>query len=180
MAETIRVPSTYVRAAFRGWLARAYVSGIRLVVLEGLSQAGKSHLTERRFMIGGKRSTRIEVDRFLRRPVLPSVSYPDAVDRAALREAMEEALASSTPIVVVEGPMAWPIVDPVPIGRYLVRRVYLKRMMRLRPEIWCDEDRIDDEGRWPPGEYQRAIHQYHAEQRPWLDADLVLERIDDQ
>ena len=73
-----------------------------------------------------------------------------------------------------------PIVDPVRVGRYLVRRVYLKRMMRLRPEIWCDEDRIDDEGRWPPGEYHRAIHRYHAEQRPWLDADLVLERIDDQ
>jgi hypothetical protein len=180
MTETIRVPSTYVRAAFRGWLARAYGSGIRLVVLEGLSNAGKSHLLEGRFMIGGRASTCIQVDRFLRRPVLPSVPYPDAVDRAALRETMAEALASSTPIVVVEGPMAWPLVDPVPVGSYLVRRVYLKRMMRLRPDIWCDEDRIGDEGRWPPGEYHRAIYRYHAERRPWLDADLVLERIDDQ
>jgi hypothetical protein len=176
MTETIRVPFTYVRAAFRGWLARAHGSGIRLAVLEGLSNAGKSHLTEGRFMIGGRASTCIEVDRFLRRPVLPTTSYPDAIDRSALAKA----LASPTPIVVVEGPMAWPLVDPVPVGRYLVRRVYLKRMMRLRPDIWSDEDRINDEGRWPPGDYHRAIYRYHADRRPWLDADLVLERIDDQ
>jgi hypothetical protein len=57
-------------------------------------------------------------------------------------------------------------------------------MMRLRPEIWCDEDRIDEEGRWPPGEYHRAIHRYHAEQllEAYYDrespADPKLRQID--
>jgi hypothetical protein len=77
--------------------------------------------------------------------------------------------------------MAWPLVDEpmAEVGRDRVRRVYLKRMMRLKPDFWVDEDYLNDPEKWPPTDYHRSIYQYHAEHRPWVNADLVLERIED-
>jgi hypothetical protein len=179
MNETINIPSSELRAAFESWLVNAHRSGVRLVVLEGITNSGKSFLTERPFSVGSGQSANIEIDQFLSKPVPPTVRYPDAINRAALQAALRSALASA-PVVVIEGPMAWPLVEPIAeIGRDRVRRVYLKRMMRLKPDFWPDEENINDPNDWPPTEYHRAIYQYHAEQRPWLDADLVLERIDD-
>jgi hypothetical protein len=51
-------------------------------------------------------------------------------------------------------------------------------MKRLKPDLWVDEDFLKD-ARWPPSDFHRSIFQYHARRRPWRDADLVLERIDD-
>jgi NADPH:quinone reductase-like Zn-dependent oxidoreductase len=41
------------------------------------------------------------------------------------------------------------------------------------------EDFLKDPARWPPSDFHRSIYQYHARRRPWRDADLVLERIED-
>jgi hypothetical protein len=83
-------------------------------------------------------------------------------------------------VVVIEGPMAWPLVEPISaLTRDRIRRVYLKRMMRLKPDFWVHEDYLGDPNFWPPADYHRAIYRYHAERRPWLDADLVFERIED-
>jgi hypothetical protein len=60
-----------------------------------------------------------------------------------------------------------------------IRRVYLKRMMRLKPNFWIDEDYLNNRNYWPRTDYERSIYQYHAERQPWLEADLVLERIED-
>jgi hypothetical protein len=178
--ETIQAPSSELRAAFEGWLASADRSGARLVVLEGLTNSGKSFLTQRPFLVDSGQSAIIEVDQFLRKPVPRTVHYPDAIDRRGLQSAIRAALASA-PIVVIEGPMAWPLVDEpmAEVGRDRVRRVYLKRMMRLKPDFWVDEDYLNDPEKWPPTDYHRSIYQYHAEHRPWVNADLVLERIED-
>jgi hypothetical protein len=174
------VTSSDIRAVFENWLASECRAGARLIVLEGLTGSGKSHLTEQPFAIGTTQSTNIEIDKFLRAPVPPTVPYPDGVDRAALQAALEKALASPMSVVVIEGPMAWPLVEPISaLTRDRIRRVYLKRMMRLKPDFWVDEDYLGDPNFWPPADYHRAIYQYHAERRPWLDADLVLERIED-
>jgi hypothetical protein len=94
---------------------------------------------------------------------------------AAIRVALASAL-----IVIVEGPIAWPLVESIAeVERDRMRRVYLKRMMRLKPDFWTDEDYLNDPNCWPPTDYHRSIYQYHAECRPWLGADLVLERIED-
>ena len=75
--------------------------------------------------------------------------------------------------------MVWPLVKPiVDVLRDRIRRVYLKRMRRLQPNIWAEEDFLKNSNRWPPTEFHRSIYRYHAEHRPWLDADLVLERIE--
>jgi hypothetical protein len=178
--ETIQAPSSELRAAFEGWLASADRSGVRLVVLEGLTNSGKSFLTQRPFLVDSGQSANIEVDQFLRKPVPRTVHYPDAIDRRGLQSAIRAALASA-PIVVIEGPMGWPLVDEpmAEVGRDRVRRVYLKRMMRLKPDFWVDEDYLNDPEKWPPTDYHRSIYQYHAEHRPWVNADLVLERIED-
>jgi hypothetical protein len=65
------------------------------------------------------------------------------------------------------------------VGPDRVRRVFLKRMMRLKPDFWVDEDYLNDPKHWPPTDFHRSIYQYHAKRRPWADAHLVLERIED-
>jgi hypothetical protein len=177
--ETVTSPN--IRAAFGNWLTSECQSGARLIVLEGLSQSGKSYLTERPFAVGARQSTNIEIDGFLRAPVPPTVRYPDAIDRVALQATLEMALALPMSVVIIEGPMAWPLVEPISgvVTRDRIRRVYLKRMMRLKPDFWIDEDYLNDPIFWPPTDYHRAIYQYHAEHQPWLDADLVLERVED-
>jgi hypothetical protein len=52
-------------------------------------------------------------------------------------------------------------------------------MLRLKPDLWVDEDFLKNSARWPPSDFHRSIYQHHAQCRPWRDADLVLERIDD-
>jgi hypothetical protein len=98
------VTSSDIRAVFENWLASECRAGARLIVLEGLTGSGKSHLTEPPFAIGTTQSTNIEIDKFLRAPVPPTVPYPDGL-----------------------------------IGRHCtrdrIRRVYLKRMMRLKPSL---------------------------------------------
>jgi hypothetical protein len=107
------------------------------------------------------------------------LTYPDAIGRPALEASLRAGLASAAPVVVIEGPMAWPLVEPIAeLSQDHIRRVYLKRMMHLKPDFWIDEDFLNDPNRWPPFNFHRSIYRYHAEHRPWLDANLVLERIE--
>jgi hypothetical protein len=52
-------------------------------------------------------------------------------------------------------------------------------MARLIPDFWADEDFILDPENWPPTGFHRSIYRYHAEQLPWLKADLTIQRIED-
>jgi hypothetical protein len=75
--------------------------------------------------------------------------------------------------------MAWPLIEPIAdVSRDHIRRVYLKRMRHLQPDIWVEEDFLNNPNRWAPTDLHRSIYRSHAEHRPWLDADLVLERIE--
>ena len=174
---TIRTSSAEIRTAFEQWLGLH--RGLRLVILEGLTSSGKTTLTRQPFAIEADVSVNIEVDEFLDRPVPGTTIYVDAIDRPALDAAMESAIASS-PLVVVQGAIAWPFAGPVAtrLGKGCVGRVYLKRMRRLHPETWADEEYLVDRAWWPPTEYHRSIYRYHAEQQPWVSADLILERIE--
>jgi hypothetical protein len=176
--ELIQAPSSTIRAAFKNWLATAWRAGARLVVLEGLMAAGKTTLTKP-LRVGAGRSVSISIDQFWRHDTpLSGVDYVDAVDRQALQARLRARLASVAPIIVVEAPVAWPLVEPIAeVARDRIRRVYLKRMMHSN---WIDEDFLADASHWPPIDFHRSIYQYHAERKPWLDADLVLERIIDE
>jgi hypothetical protein len=61
-----------------------------------------------------------------------------------------------------------------------MRRVYLKRMKRTTPDHWQDARQFLEPSTPPRslGEVGNSIDRHHAEQRPWLSADLVLERIE--
>ena len=75
--------------------------------------------------------------------------------------------------------MAWPLIEPIAdVSRDYIRRVYLKRMMRLQPDVWSDENFINDPRWWLATNFHRSIYRYHNEQQPWLDANLVIERIE--
>jgi chloramphenicol 3-O-phosphotransferase len=179
-AETIVAASSEIRAEFERWLASACRSGVRLVVLEGLTGSGKTTLIETPFSVGAGCSVNIEIDGFCRQEIpLKGISYLDAIDRSALQLAVRAALASAAPVVVMEGPIARPLVDAIAkIKRVHVRHAYLKRMMHLKPDFWIDEEYLNDPDDWPPTDFHRSIYQYHAERQPWLNADLVLERIE--
>jgi hypothetical protein len=181
VTRTITISSCKIRAAFEDWLQSECQSGARLIVLQGLTGSGKTTLSERPFSIGAGKSVNIEIDQFCRQYIpLRGLRYLQAIDQAALRTRVRAALDSGSPAVVVEGPVAWPLIARIArADLQRVRRVYLKRMMRLKPDFWVDEDFLKDPARWPPLDFHRSIYQYHARQRPWRDADLVLERIED-
>ena len=134
-------------------------------------------LTERPFTIGGHQSVNIALDGFLPASVPDSTAYLDAIDRPALEAAMHANVGVS-PITIIEGPIAWPLVQRVAItlGQDRVRRVYIKRMMRLKPDFWLDEHLLAEQN-WPSPKYFRSINEHHANEKPWLKANLVLERV---
>jgi hypothetical protein len=52
-------------------------------------------------------------------------------------------------------------------------------MKHSMPDHWRDAGQFQEPS--PPrylGEVSNSIDRYHAEQRPWLRADLVLERVE--
>ena len=54
--------------------------------------------------------------------------------------------------------MAWPLIEPIAdVSRDYIRRVYLKRMMHLQPDVWTDENFINDPPWWPPANFLRSI-----------------------
>jgi hypothetical protein len=177
----MQLASSEIRAGFERWLALQLQAGTRLVVLEGLSNSGKSYLTAEPFILGECRSINIEMDDFLLRPVLPTTAYDEAIDRSAMKARLANSLEWS-PLVVIQAVIAWPLVHSVvnALGPDRVRRVYLKRMMRLNPDIWVDESHIFNNERWPTAEYYRSIWHYHAEQHPWRGCDLVLKRVESE
>lgn len=175
MKEIIRADSSDIRAAFEQWVQREWANGARLVVLEGLMQSGKSFLTDKPVMLDGRPSENIELDQFVPRETNPDIEYMAAIDieiaTAATRQAMETA-----PLVIAEGPMAWPVTEVVREGMPAnsIRRVYLKRMSARNPDDWEDFEFAQEMPR--PTAYGRSIDRYHVTEQPWLLADLVLER----
>jgi|GEM_PF-3699160 len=143
-------------------------------------QSGKTTLTKQPFAVGARQSVNIELDDFREQPV-PAIAYIDTIDRAAFENGLRTMLASA-PLVIVQGAIAWPLIEPIAaeLGDVRIRRVYLKRMMRNKSDFWADEDFIFDPEWWSTHEPRRSIHRYHAEQRPWESADLVLERVEEQ
>lgn len=175
--QTFRTQSSEIRDVFGRWLTAACAAGVRFVVLEGLMRSGKSCLTEQPFALGMSQSVNIELDGFLRKPVNPDTKYMDAIDVDAASARIIEAYRTA-PLVIVEGPVAWPIVQRVlqeEIPSDEVRRVYLKRMSSNYPDRWPDGEFLYEYG--PPGVYFQSISRYHATERPWLLADVVFERI---
>ena len=174
--QTVRSTSAEIRDLFGEWLATEWAAGARLVIIEGLMGAGKSKLTERAFVLGTQPSTSIMLDDFLDKPIPEDTEYMDAINIERTRTNIMAALESA-PLVIVEGPMAWLVVQRVfpEIASDEVRRVYLKRMSSIRPDDWDDLEFVQEHER--PTVYTRSIDRYHVTERPWLQADLILERV---
>jgi hypothetical protein len=173
--QVIRADSSEIRHKFEQWLAQAWGSGARLVIVEGLMKSGKSTLTKEPIVLFDKRSRTIELDRFLRRPVNPDAEYMAAIDIEAATSAIRQAMTAA--MVIAEGPMAWPVTqrereDMTPSA---VRRVYLRRMAARNPDDWEDFEfaQNEDESR---GKFFLSIDRYHVRTEPWLAADIILER----
>ena len=151
----------------------------RIVVLEGAMMSGKSCLTKEPLALGSRQSVNIEVDGLARQA--GNEGYIAAVRRDTLDAAIRDGLAAS-PTVIVQGAIVWPLVQGVvgEISLGAVRRVYLKRMKRTTPDHWRDARQFLEPSALPRflGEVGNSIDRHHAEQRPWLSADLVLERIE--
>lgn len=179
--KIIRATSSEARTAFAHWLAVELPAGIKLVILEGLTASGKTTLTKLPFVLGGRHSINIAMDSFLPQGVEEGTPYLAALDQSAMLEAIQEAL-SDPATIILEGAIVRPAVASVisRLGVNGVRRVYLKRMAHSMPDFWADEDFISDPEYWPPGEFHRSIYKYHAVQSPWLDCDLIVERIEEK
>jgi hypothetical protein len=175
--QTVRALSSEIRNVFGRWLTAQWVAGVRFVVLEGLMGSGLSYLTEQPFALDMAEAANIELDDFLRKPVNPDIEYMDAIDVDAAITSIMEAYRTA-PLVIVEGPMAWPVVRGIEMSSDEVRRVYLKRMSENHPDLWHAGDLLYETIPWGArGVYFQSIDRYHATEQPWLLADLVFERI---
>lgn len=127
-------------------------------------------------MLDGRPSDNIELDKFF--PTQPSgdTEYMLAIDIEGASAAIRQAL-DTAPLVIVEGPMAWPVTEIIRAGMPTdsVRRVYLKRMSKRNPDEWEELEfaQMENDGR---GKYFASIDRYHVKQQPWQCADLILER----
>jgi hypothetical protein len=135
-----------------------------------------SKLTQQPFALGSRYSKSVELDHFLRRPVALETEYITALDVEAAIKSITEACRIA-PLVIVEGPIVWPVVEPILRAGHSreICRVYLKRMSSTHPDVWHDGDFLYEYE--PPGAYFRSITRYHRQERPWLLADAVFERI---
>ena len=113
--EIMQVSSSEIRIQFQEWLSFQYEAGTRFVVIEGLTSSGKTTLTEQPFIFGMRRSTNIEMDGFLPRDLPGATPYDAAIDRSALKTQIEIALGAA-PLVVIQGAIVWPLVQPVASG----------------------------------------------------------------
>lgn len=149
--------------------------GAQLIILEGMMKSGKSTLTSR-LSVFGRDVEVIQLDQFLRKPVRPQTSYLNAIDIEAATCQITEAVATA-PLVVAEGPIAWPVTEAArqDVSSHAVRRVYLKRMSPRNPDHW-EEFEFAEEQNKCRDEFFLSIDRYHVTERPWLAADLILER----
>jgi hypothetical protein len=180
-AKIIRSPSAEVRAAFERWLAIEFRAGTELVILEGLTLSGKTTLTKKPFDLDGRASTNIGMDSFLPPSIAEATPYLTAIDQSAMLDEVQKAI-SEAPLVILEGAIVWPALAPIvtKLGFDGVRRVYLKRMAHLMPDFWADEEFIFDREWWPPTGFHQSIYEYHAEEAPWLNSNLIIERIEER
>jgi hypothetical protein len=175
MQREVRADSSEIRAEFAKWLAQERLAGASLVILEGLMKSGKSELTKEPETLSPA-SNGIELDKFLRKPVSPEIPYLAAMDIEAANQAIKQAMATA-PLVIAEGPMAWPVTQQAreAVLPNVIRRVYLKRMSPRNPEEWEELEFAQTEVK-SRGEYFLSIERYHVKTKPWLEADLILER----
>ena len=172
---TIRTHSSKIRFEFAQWLALERAAGARFVVVEGLMNSGKSELTKQPETLSPALKV-IELDKFVRRSD-GNLAYMDTIDVEAVTTTIKNAVATAS-LVIAEGPMAWPVTKRAREGMQpdSIRRVYLKRLAPRNPDDWeaLEFAQAEDKSR---GEYFLSIDRYHVKTKPWLAADLILERI---
>jgi hypothetical protein len=182
MSRVIRCSSADARATFERWVASESEAGARLIIIEGAMMSGKSSLTKEPISLDERQTPNIEVDHFVqdRDEADNDQGYLDNVKRVPLAAAIQAGLTTS-PIVIVEGAIVWPLVQGSvgEIGAARVRRVYIKRMKRSNPDRWHDGSRfLEAAAPRYLGEYSNSIDRYHRDHQPWRAADLLLERIE--
>lgn len=160
------------------WLGELRRAGVEIAVLEGLPGAGKTTIMtalKQAFV----RWWVIELDDFLQRPEDQGRAWSDIVLERGAGVALSKWSAEG--VTLVEGAAAWPVVrswmegrDPAP----RIARAYLKRVTRLGETIFWDDGEGLLEHAKQHERFFASIYEYHGRETPWLTADVVFERID--
>lgn len=178
MPTTLRLSDREIIPSFLEWATNQRGSGVRLICVEGLPLAGKSWLLQGSLDAGFRG---IELDCFLRKPACSTTSWVEQVKAGGAIQSIRAAL-DSCDCVLVEGPAVWPLVMPEVegLGQSAVRRVYLKEMSKAGGIIeWLEgEGLLDHAAR--SNSYWRSIYEHHGSDRPWLSADLIIERVPEE
>lgn len=160
-----------------GWLSELQRDGIRLAVLEGLPGAGKSTLLEKlksEFVSWYL----IELDDFLRKPEDQGRAWTDLVIERGTLTAIGKWLSEGP--TLVEGPAAWPVVREWMAHQGeapRVARAYFKRVTRYGDVVFWDDGEGLAEHAESHQTFFASIYRYHADEQPWLTADIVLQRV---
>ena len=178
MPTTLRLSDREIIPSFLEWATNQRDCGARLICVEGLPGAGKSRLLKGSLDADFRG---IELDCLLRQTACHTTSWVEQVKAGGAIQSIRAAL-DSCDCVLVDGPAVWPLVMPVveDLGQSAVRRVYLKRMSIGGGVIeWLEgEGLLDHAAR--SNAYWQSIYEHHGSDRPWLSADLIIERVPEE
>lgn len=163
----------------RDWLQIELRNGVRLVCIEGLMGAGKSHLLSSLDSFAG--CCKIELDQFLPTDAHAGTPWLKHVVNGGAEEAIHNALEQSN-VVIVDGVVAWPILVAAAseLGSDKVRRIYVKRMSKAGDCVyWFDGEQLkSQQTATNRPEYFSSVDRYHLQEEPWKKSDIVVERLD--
>lgn len=164
-----------------GWVTGKVRSGSRVLLIDGLPGSGKTALAqELQGALDGARV--VHLDAFLRRGREGALPWSDAVIRGDAAREIRDAVSAAGGLAIIEGACAsevWERVAPAP--ELAVVRIYARKLSVSGGLVsWTDGEWLDPEALGiRRSAFMQSIDDYHRARRPWLSADLVVSRIDE-
>lgn len=183
MQELI-VTNADAAARVGAWLTVRMQAGSTLLVIEGLPQSGKTTLAA---ALGHSLpASLVHLDDVLPKGELFQESWIDAVIRFGGRERLIAAVTAQPNVVIIEGACAGEIVRRTNLQPGPHVTIYTKRLSRSGGVVeWNDGSWLNraadlSELGIVRAPFMQSIDDYHHQHQPWLTADLVVARIDEE
>ena len=174
----IRAEDSRLKALVSDWLNDNLKPSVNMIVIEGLPCSGKSTLQAN---LSIDDAYKFELDQYLPSPCSAETKWIDHILQSkAIRDIENSCAARSR--TLIEGPAAGLLLQelsPKP-DRQNILRIYIKEMSTSGGQItWFGHEFLKDFAaeRRP---FWKSIYDHHHVDKPWMQADLVVERIPEE
>jgi hypothetical protein len=174
----IRAGDSRLKALVSNWLNDNLKPSVNMILIEGLPYSGKSTLHA---SLSLDDACKFEFDQYLPSPCSAETRWIDYILQSKAIRAIENSCATRSR-TLIEGPAAGFLLQelsPKP-DRHNMLRIYIKEMSTSVGQItWFGREFLKDFAaeRRP---FWRSVYDHHDVDKPWMQADLVIERIPDE